>query len=78
MRCSTRRGSAGCWPADRNSLVDLICHVQDLVLSWPAVELDLNPVAVLADGVRVLDAAVVSAADPRTDETAHLTVERND
>ena len=47
--------------ADIKALVDLLATVQDIVLGWPPVELDLNPVAVLphGEGVRVLDAVAV-------------------
>ena len=37
----------------------------ELVAGWPAgFELDLNPVTVLADGARVLDAAYVAPPQP--------------
>jgi hypothetical protein len=54
------RGAA---PADRGGLVDTVLAVARLVASWPAgFELDLNPVAVLPDGVRILDATYVAPA----------------
>ncbi len=52
--------------ADRAALVDCVVRVAELVSGWPAgLELDLNPVTVLAagHGVRVLDAALVMAVD---------------
>lgn len=53
-------GVRGAGPADRNALVDAILAVSEAVAGWPpGFELDLNPVAVLADGVRILDAAYV-------------------
>lgn len=53
-------GVRGAPPADREALVDLVLQVAGLTADWPhGFELDLNPVTVLADGVRVLDAAYV-------------------
>ena len=54
-------GPRGAPAADAEALVDLLGRVQQLVLTWPPVELDLNPVTVLpaGQGVRVLDAALV-------------------
>ena len=48
---------------DVEAVVRLLVGVSDLVSDWPSgYELDLNPVAVLQDGVRVLDAAYVAPA----------------
>jgi acyl-CoA synthetase (NDP forming) len=56
-------GMRGAAPADRGGLVDTVLAVARLVASWPAgFELDLNPVAVLPDGVRILDATYVAPA----------------
>jgi hypothetical protein len=47
--------------------VGFVLRLADLVRGWPAgFELDLNPVTVLGDGERVLDAAYVAppAAPP--------------
>jgi hypothetical protein len=58
-------GLRGAPPADREAFVDCVVRLADLVRGWPAgFELDLNPVAVLPAGVRVLDAAYV-APGPR-------------
>jgi acetate---CoA ligase (ADP-forming) len=49
-------------PLDAAALIDLITAVSDMTSRWPAgFELDLNPVLVLPDGVRVLDAAYIPA-----------------
>lgn len=54
-------GVRGAAPADRDALVDTVLRLADLVRDWPAgFELDLNPVTVLEQGVRVLDAAYVA------------------
>ncbi len=54
-------GMRGAPPADRAAFVDCVVRLADLVRSWPAgFELDLNPVTVLPQGVRVLDAAYVA------------------
>jgi acetate---CoA ligase (ADP-forming) len=54
-------GVRGAPPADRGAFVDLVVHLAHLVQDWPAgFELDLNPVTVLPEGVRVLDAAYVA------------------
>jgi len=46
---------------DVEALVGLLVDVSALVEGWPAgYELDLNPVVVLQDGVRLLDAAYVA------------------
>ncbi|HEX6935147.1 MAG TPA: acetate--CoA ligase family protein [Actinomycetes bacterium] len=46
---------------DADALVRLLVDVSAAVAGWPAgYELDLNPVVVLPDGVRVLDAAYVA------------------
>jgi acyl-CoA synthetase (NDP forming) len=56
-------GMRGAAPADRAGLADTVLAVARLVASWPAgFELDLNPVAVLPDGVRILDATYVAPA----------------
>jgi acyl-CoA synthetase (NDP forming) len=53
-------GARGRPRADTEALVDLIVHIGQIVAGWPpGFELDLNPVAVLPEGVRVLDAAYV-------------------
>jgi acyl-CoA synthetase (NDP forming) len=56
-------GVRGAPPADRAAFVEMVLGVGRAVAQWPAgFELDLNPVAVLADGrgVRILDAAYVA------------------
>lgn len=54
-------GVRGAAAADRSAFVDCVTQLTDLVREWPAgFELDLNPVTVLGDGVRVLDAAYVA------------------
>jgi hypothetical protein len=55
-------GYRGAPPLDAAALIDLITAVSDMTSRWPAgFELDLNPVLVLPDGVRVLDAAYIPA-----------------
>ncbi len=55
------RGARGRAPLDIDALAYLLAQVSDLVNGWPAgYELDLNPVAVLSDGVMILDAALSS------------------
>ncbi|HEX6921037.1 MAG TPA: acetate--CoA ligase family protein [Actinomycetes bacterium] len=57
------RGVRGRPPLDTEALVRLLADLSDLVAGWPdGYELDLNPVAVLPVGVRVLDAAYVAPA----------------
>jgi acetate---CoA ligase (ADP-forming) len=54
-------GVRGAPTADRGAFVDLVVRLAHLVQEWPAgFELDLNPVTVLPEGVRVLDAAYVA------------------
>ncbi|MFZ2503460.1 MAG: acetate--CoA ligase family protein, partial [Nocardioides sp.] len=54
-------GVRGAPPADRAALVDLVVRLCGGLADWPAgFELDLNPVTVLGDGVRILDAAYVA------------------
>lgn len=54
-------GVRGAAPADRDAFIDTVVRLAHLAEAWPAgFELDLNPVTVLADGVRVLDAAYVA------------------
>jgi hypothetical protein len=49
---------------DVEAVVRLLVGVSDLVRGWPGgYELDLNPVAVLPQGVRVLDAVYVAPTD---------------
>ncbi|MEO8192040.1 MAG: GNAT family N-acetyltransferase [Acidobacteriota bacterium] len=53
------RGFRGAPPADEGALKDLILRVSALVDACPEIrDMDLNPVKVLAKGVRVLDARV--------------------
>lgn len=55
------RGVRGRPALDADALVRLLVDVSAAVAGWPAgYELDLNPVVVLPDGVRVLDAAYVA------------------
>lgn len=62
-------GVRGRPPLDVEALVRLLVGVSGLVGAWPpGYELDLNPVAALEDGVRILDAAYV--APPGAGETA--------
>jgi acetate---CoA ligase (ADP-forming) len=62
-------GVRGAAAADRTAFVDCVVRLAGLVRDWPAgFELDLNPVTVLGDGVRVLDAAYVAPA-PGLDRT---------
>ncbi|MDF2145373.1 acetate--CoA ligase family protein [Knoellia sp. p5-6-4] len=66
-------GVRGAAPADREALVEAVLRVSDLVAAWPAgVELDLNPVTVLAAGrgVRVLDAAYIAPSGPTARQEA--------
>jgi acyl-CoA synthetase (NDP forming) len=59
-------GVRGAAPADRAAFVDCVVRLAGLVRDWPTgFELDLNPVTVLGDGVRVLDAAYVAPAPDR-------------
>lgn len=54
-------GVRGATAADRRAFVDCVLRLSGMVRDWPdGFELDLNPVTVLADGVRVLDAAYVA------------------
>ena len=54
-------GVRGAGPADRAALVEMVLGLGHAVAHWPAgFELDLNPVAVLSDGVCILDAAYVA------------------
>jgi predicted dienelactone hydrolase len=58
-------GVRGAPRADRAALVETVERLAALACSWPeGFELDLNPVAVLPEGlgVRVLDAAYVAPA----------------
>ncbi len=51
------RGSA---PKDVDAVADLICRVADMVQDNPEIkELDINPVFVYEDGVKVVDARVI-------------------
>ena len=55
------RGARGRPGLDVEALVRLLVDVSSLVAAWdPGYELDLNPVAVLPDGVRILDATYVA------------------
>ncbi len=57
------QGVRGRPPADTEALVDVAVRLADAVAAWPpGFELDLNPVVVLPDGARVLDAAYVPPA----------------
>ena len=57
------RGVRGRPALDVEALVRLLVDVSSLVGAWePGYELDLNPVAVLPDGVRILDATYVAPA----------------
>jgi acyl-CoA synthetase (NDP forming) len=52
-------GARGRPPSDLDALAELLAGVSELADGWPDdVELDLNPVAVLPEGVRILDAAL--------------------
>jgi acyl-CoA synthetase (NDP forming) len=54
-------GVRGAAAADRAALVEMVLTLSRAVARWPAgFELDLNPVAVLSDGVCILDAAYVA------------------
>lgn len=58
-------GVRGAAPADRDAFVDCVLRLASLVREWPpGFEVDLNPVAVLSHGVRVLDAAYISPDHP--------------
>lgn len=65
-------GVRGAPPADRAALVDTVLTLAGLIPRWPAGELDLNPVTVLAEGkgVRILDAAW-SAHEPQATTSNH-------
>jgi hypothetical protein len=53
-------------PADRAALVRTIAGLVSATAAWPAdMEIELNPVSVLADGCWILDAV----AHRRSDET---------
>jgi acetyl coenzyme A synthetase (ADP forming)-like protein len=59
------RGYRGAAPADQNALKELLLRVSALVEACPEVrEMDLNPVKVLARGIRVLDARIRVARRP--------------
>lgn len=58
------RGARGRAPADLRALAELIARVSELAAARGEIaELDLNPVVAYADGLAVLDARVVMAAD---------------
>ena len=45
-------------PLDRETLLDAIMALESIARSSAVTELDINPLLVLPDGVRVLDAVV--------------------
>jgi acetate---CoA ligase (ADP-forming) len=58
-------GIRGRPPHDRDALADCVLGIAALVADWePGFELDLNPVAVLRSGARILDAAYVPPKSP--------------